>query len=344
MPNPSSQKPAPLSTPKFEPLLESELPTRNEIVEGLIREGDLVALSGPYFTGKTPLLCQLALSVATGVEWLGHGVDSRRVTVLDFESSPVGWRETAAAICDRLDVPLPGSAELDIRCDRRHPILPSDAGRMTQPRIEFLETLMRRKPSGVVIVDPFDGLFEGTDKNKSVEVTAVYKALRGLLREYPRAALILIFGLRKRTRPAHELSNLLLDPRGWLEETSGCAEVMTRADVRIGMDRYGEDDGPTRLIHGVGRARTVEPIFIKELDDPAQGFELLGRGETLGATFGERDLQWWLSLPDRFRWRDAAAIQVEDKTICRATLTRILKLGGAARLLRKHGNYYQKTK
>src|SRR3974377_1042888 len=52
---------------------------RPEIVEGLIREGQLVAFAGPYGMGKSPILTDLTVHIIQGKAWCGRNVSQRPV-------------------------------------------------------------------------------------------------------------------------------------------------------------------------------------------------------------------------------------------------------------------------
>ena len=49
---------------------------REEIIEGLIREGQLVPLAGTFGIGKSPLIADLTVHVLNGVDWCGRQVKS----------------------------------------------------------------------------------------------------------------------------------------------------------------------------------------------------------------------------------------------------------------------------
>jgi RecA-family ATPase len=103
------------------PLAVSEAPEQNpgadffdrytelgaEIIEGTIREGQLVVFGGPYSVGKTPFLADLAIHVLNGRKWHGCGVQQRPVIVFDFESSGAKYKQDIKNIAFRLGVDVP---------------------------------------------------------------------------------------------------------------------------------------------------------------------------------------------------------------------------------------------
>ena len=56
-----------------------------ELIGGVLREGDVMIISGPSKAGKTWLLMELAVSVATGGQWLGMPCMKGRVLYIDGE-------------------------------------------------------------------------------------------------------------------------------------------------------------------------------------------------------------------------------------------------------------------
>lgn len=59
---------------------------RPEIVEGLVREGQLVAFAGPFGMGKSPMLTDMGVHVIHGVPLCGRRVSQRPVISFDFET------------------------------------------------------------------------------------------------------------------------------------------------------------------------------------------------------------------------------------------------------------------
>jgi hypothetical protein len=78
-----------------------------EVVEGLIREGQIVTLGGPYGVGKSPLLQELTICRLSGIPWLGRKVKPGPVIVFDFESSGPTFKRNLVLIAQRYGVPEP---------------------------------------------------------------------------------------------------------------------------------------------------------------------------------------------------------------------------------------------
>ncbi len=82
--------PEPAPAPIHAPLSARELIVahprlRPPVVHGLLRAGETMNVIAAPKTGKSWLTIDLALCVAAGVPWLGHGVEAGRVLILDNE-------------------------------------------------------------------------------------------------------------------------------------------------------------------------------------------------------------------------------------------------------------------
>ncbi len=76
------------STPPYHfvgSLIDKYTCLRRPLVHGLLREGETMNVIAPPKTGKTWLTLDFALSVATGLKWLGFDVAPGRVLILDNE-------------------------------------------------------------------------------------------------------------------------------------------------------------------------------------------------------------------------------------------------------------------
>lgn len=60
-------------------------PLKPPIIGGLLREGEAMLMSGPPKAGKSFLICLLALSVASGVSWVGQTCKKKKVLYIDAE-------------------------------------------------------------------------------------------------------------------------------------------------------------------------------------------------------------------------------------------------------------------
>ena len=60
-------------------------PLKPPIITGFLREGEAMLMSGSPKAGKSFLICQLALAVASGTEWVGQKCNKKKVLYIDAE-------------------------------------------------------------------------------------------------------------------------------------------------------------------------------------------------------------------------------------------------------------------
>ena len=150
--------------------------------------------------------------------------------------------------------------------------------------------------------------------------------------------MLITFNLRKRDKKGPQ-SDLLTDQRGWLEEVCGTLDILNRSDVRLGMDRYGDD---ARVINGIRRGEDFHPLIVKPVEvapDKYAGFELCPPDVlTTASLFTSKQRQYWGKLPKEFRFEDVA-----DSLVPRATLDRMLKRAKSAGLVKQVSGVWRKT-
>jgi hypothetical protein len=297
---------------------------RPEIVEGLIRERQLVTFAGPYGMGKSPTLTDLAVHVIRGIAWCGRQVSQRPVIPFDFETPAATYRRNVKNIAKRLQIAVPTVPdELDVYLEHDDPDKPATkellaalASGDIETRIALIDSALSLKPNALVTIDPLELMFR-VDTLKKADVLRLYEKLRRLLAKYPQAAIAATFNLRKRDKKSGK-DNLLLDPREWLEEVCGTLDILNRSDVRMGMDFYAED---ARVINGIRRSEEMHPLIVRPVEiGPGEyaGFELCSPNTQTLFTPTQRD--HWDKLPGSFRFDDVA-----DKIVPRSTLWKILE-------------------
>jgi archaellum biogenesis ATPase FlaH len=60
-------------------------PLKSPIIAGYLREGEAMLISGSPKAGKSFLICQLALAVASGTDWVGQKCKKKKVLYIDAE-------------------------------------------------------------------------------------------------------------------------------------------------------------------------------------------------------------------------------------------------------------------
>lgn len=299
---------------------------RPEIVEGLIREGQLVAFAGPYGMGKSPSLTDIAMHVIFGIPWCERLVSQRPVILFDFETPVATFRRNVKLIANRLGVALPQVPDhLDVYLEHGDPdapqtkrLLAAIAGN-TDTRLELIGDSLSKKENALVLIDPLELMFR-VNTVKKEELLRLYGMLRRRLTGYPHAATVMTFNLRKRDRK-NGREDLLINPRGWLEEVCGTLDILNRSDVRLGMDFHGED---ARVINGIRRGEEMHPLLVRPVEiEPGQyaGFDLHpADAHTVERVLTTKQRIYWEKLPKEFRFEEVA-----DHIVPRATLDRLLK-------------------
>jgi hypothetical protein len=298
-----------------------------EIVEGMIRERQLVVFAGPFSVGKTPFLTDLTVHVLNGRECHGRAVQKRPVIVFDFESSGPKYRKDVRSIAARLGVPVPRVPdELDVYLQNDPPTEPATAKLMSvlksnkiQDRLQLLEEALLPKPNALVIIDPLEMLFR-IDTLKKTNILALYSDLKLVLARFPDAALLFTFNMRKLDTRALARPDLMSNPRSFLEEVCGSLDIHNRSDVRLAMDLYG---GDLRVINGIRRGEEFDPLLVRpveHLGSPA-GFELATPSNSdVVLALTPKQLEHWNKLPSDFAFDDVAG-----KLVPRVSLSRLIK-------------------
>ena len=66
-------------------LINTPPPMANAIIEGILREGHKMLMTGPSKAGKSFLLLQLAIAIAEGGKWIGWQCRQGRVLYVNLE-------------------------------------------------------------------------------------------------------------------------------------------------------------------------------------------------------------------------------------------------------------------
>lgn len=317
---------------------------RPEIVEGLLRRGQIAAIGGPFGVGKSPLLHDLMICRINGIPWCGRRTEPGPVLLMDFESAGAAFRHSVTNICNRYRVAVPRVPEhLDVyllndeaNSEPTSRLLDALALDVTR-RLELITEALARMPNALVIIDPPEVLFR-IDTGKKVAILELYRQLRVLISEFPDAAVIQSFNMRKRDRRSRSSPDLLTDPRDWLEDICGTLDIMNRSDVRLGMDFYGDD----RVVNGIRRSEEMDPLILRQVGTPPgalSGFEICPPGHlSLERSFTAGQVAYWRSLPLEFRFE-----QIADHAVPRASLYRILQRARSLGLVQETDGIWRRT-
>lgn len=206
------------------------------VVEDLLMEGTVNLLVGDSGLGKTPLLTQLALAVATGTPFLGLQTRPGKVLFCDAESAGgyfLSYIRSQKAFMG-VDPPEDG-----LSCYLSN-VKPHDEALVSDFEVLLAEKMDLLGPK-LVIVDclrPFWPDAEG----KSEVASRVIRACRALATKH-KAAIVIVHHRRKNSRDKNiERPNLETDARDWLEEAAGTRALINQTDTRLGVD-YAKASG-----------------------------------------------------------------------------------------------------
>ena len=300
---------------------------RIDLIEGLLREGQLAAFAGPFGIGKSPVIADLTVRFIHGLDWCGRRIERRPVIAIDCETAGPDYKNAISVIADRLGVAVPRvPEELDVYLEHDDMSERGTAALVTavsqlghEPKIDLIEASLKTKPNAVVFIDPLEMFFR-LDTLKKAEVLHLYRALRNLLAKFQHAALFTSFNLRKRDKRLRK-ADLLADPRDWLEEVCGSLDLLNRSDVRLGIDVQRDE---VRVINGIVRGREMHPLLIRtflDRDDRPAGFEQASPDQLeILASLTSKQMEYWERLPQQFKFE-----QVADQTVPRSTLSRLIR-------------------
>jgi hypothetical protein len=166
-------------------LARSRPTMRPVIVNGLLRSGEVMNLVAPPKIGKSWLALWLAMSVASGCEWLpGFEAETHRSLLVDNELHIETLAERVRALASAKGVDLDRIAGmLQVACLRGEPC--------DLDPLEAIEVVTRSVRPGLLVIDAlYRALPVGTDENDNSAVTRVYGRLVRLAAETGAAVVV----------------------------------------------------------------------------------------------------------------------------------------------------------
>lgn len=141
-------------------LYGQEIPS--EIVGGALRQSEKIMIGGASKSGKTWILADLALSVATGKDWLGFPVTKGRVLFINLEIQPFAFakRQNDIALAKGIDLK---QGELHVWNLRGH---------CADLTVLARQIIQRARDGGysLIIIDPIYKVLGGRDENSAGEI------------------------------------------------------------------------------------------------------------------------------------------------------------------------------
>ena len=147
-----------------------------ELVAGILHKGSKLAFGGSSKSYKTWSLLDVAISVATGTDWLGRPTTQGKVLFVNFEIQPHAWQRRIAAVAQAKGVELK-HGQIVLWNLRGH------AASFKQ-LIPCIIERARREGFALIILDPIYKLYaEGTEENAAGDVAALLNSLEKLATE-----------------------------------------------------------------------------------------------------------------------------------------------------------------
>lgn len=143
-------------------LLENPPPLAPELIEGVLRQGHKMLISGASKAGKSFLLIQLAIALAKGSEWLGFKCKKSRVLYVNLEIDKASFFNRFAVVLKRLG----------LKTSKEDYLYTWNLRGKAKPLDKLLPTLIRRVKShnfDAVIIDPIYKVITG-DENKATDM------------------------------------------------------------------------------------------------------------------------------------------------------------------------------
>jgi hypothetical protein len=146
-----------------------------ELVEGILHLTDKLVFGGSSKSFKTWCLIDLAVSIATGTDWLGRRTAQGRVLFVNFEIQPHAWqrRISAVAKAKARDIQTGQIVLWNLR---------GYAADFRQLIPKIIERC-RAEKFALIILDPIYKLYGGTDENAAGDVAELLNALERLAKE-----------------------------------------------------------------------------------------------------------------------------------------------------------------
>jgi hypothetical protein len=278
----------------------SEETTTELLIEGFLPAKSIAIAGGDSAIGKSSLICQLALSVAAGVPFLGMATNRGRVLYFDLENSLPDCKTMRDALVSFL-----GLTEA-----------PDDFLLATEPPQDLENTIAEVRPR-LVAIDSLRA-FRPDVTEKNANAGQWLKDIRRLSRKHG-CTFVFVHHLRK---PSGNLRSPGLEScsvSNWLMEMEGPRAFVNQTDVRIGI--AGGDLNPaalkvkwSRRVHGDSSLVLVERMFDGEEGLPA-GYRHL-TGTDLLSSERRKALEKLPPAPIEFSFKEAkfALCRSDDPT------------------------------
>lgn len=87
-------------------------PLAPELIEGILRQGHKMLIAGPSKAGKSFLLIELALSIASGKSWLEHSCKRGKVLYINLEVDRASFCRRVADTAKAMEISVPSNLDI----------------------------------------------------------------------------------------------------------------------------------------------------------------------------------------------------------------------------------------
>jgi hypothetical protein len=274
------------------------------VINELIPQRSLGLLVGHSGLGKSALVYQMALCVASGKDFIGHKVAKGRVLVIDYENGIGQVKDMLGSLSNFLKLE---SVPDELGLFNYNDIDSSSSQMVREAIIDF-------KPS-LVIVDSITGMYPEIEEKNSNALRA-YQDFRQMIKATG-TSILGIHHLKKPSTDKYSSSPSLEDEgtREWFYQVRGASALINNSDVRLGVDEPKQRITYTNAIttieialvmRGFGRVKGEIPLMhiVRVSDDEGEplGYEKAA-GEMLLSNPEQMDA--YKNLPNTFRFKDA---------------------------------------
>jgi RecA-family ATPase len=283
----------------------------DELIEGMVHEGQLTNLNGTNKSGKTFFALQGAMAVATGSTFLGKATKQRNVLYVCLEMTAAMVRERMEAIARDTGTPMP---EIGVNFFLYAPTAQTPAGLslLDERQRKSLELAIQENDIGLVVLDTLYRFVPGAEQNDNTVMGLVFGDIADLALRSGAGALLL-----DHTSRATSTGEIVNSP-----STSGLGAVIKGGAARtiISLKRVNRTNGGSWSVDAESHFGSWdEPINYKRPEgpdgNPGGGCVLctatVSRGlseekvQELFASYAQRDENGRAQFPSKRKFEEA---------------------------------------
>ena len=204
-------------------------PLAPPVIEGVLRQGHKMILSGPSKAGKSFLMLDLAYAIAEGMNWLGNRCRQGKVLYANLEIEEASFDNRLYQTYMKYgknvlaETPTENLVPWNLRG------YGIDAKTLTRMVIESL----RGKGFAAVIIDPLYKIMDGLDENSNKDVASVSKYFDMIARETGACVVY-----------AHHFAKGYAGDRSSIDRGSGAGAFARDPDAILTMTQLDIEEGP----------------------------------------------------------------------------------------------------